>query len=279
MLRFSEKLVSLRESLGFKSARAFYLHLADRAELEFNYSYYARIEKGAVLPSEKVVSTIAAQLSKSQAESLVLAFCETLFPRFNYLFQPGSDAVAMLEKPPTAPNTLGSTAQNYPGLKQQKTLSHKQIHALSQTREHYFLFSILIMSREWITLGELKEYFNPKTLNQVIEDLRAAKILVREGDRVFNTIREVRFPVPDEGLKKIYAQIDAWEIDLTNHYKFEKLYERSLVRRISPRFVPLILEQAKQAMNLTLMAEETDPRLNDEVIQFAIKITKGKVPG
>ncbi len=279
MLRFAQKLVNVRESLGFKSARAFYLHLSERAELEFNYSYYARIEKGAVLPSEKVVSTLCSHLEKHDAESLILAFCETLFPRYDYLFQAGSDAAAALSKGPPKTSPQTSADDSPKPLRQQKALSNKQVFALSQTREHYFLFLVLTLSRGWIAISELAQSFGAKTIERVIEDLRLAKILVREGDRVFNSSKEMIFPPTDEGLKKVYAQLDSWDLEFASWFDFEKLEERHLLRRVSPRFLPLILDQAKNVLNLTRAAEELDPKHNQDVLQFSIRIAKGRIPG
>jgi len=275
MNRFAVKLVTLRESLGFKSARAFYLHLSERAELEFNYSYYARIEKGAVLPSEKVVNTLCSHLEKHHAEALILGFCETLFPKFEYLFTPASDALSSTAKA----NAVLAPEKSVKPLRQQKALSNKQVFTLAQTREHYFLFQVLTLSRGWIGISELAESFGGKTIERVVEDLRAAKILVREGDRVFNSSKEMLFPDPDEALKKIYTQLNAWDLEFTNWFDFEKLEERHLLRRISPRFLPLILEQAKNVLNLTRMSEELDPKHNVDVLQFSIRITKGRIPG
>lgn len=279
MLKFAQKLVSIRESLGFKSARAFYLHLSERSELEFNYSYYARIEKGAVLPSEKVITTLASQLEKHDAEALVLAFCETLFPRFDYLFQPGSDALSALSKTSAKPGATTPATETQKPLRQQKALSHKQVYALSQTREHYFLFMVLTLSRGWISMSELAQSFGAKTIDRVVEDLRSVKILVREGDRVFNSSKEMIYPPTDEGLKKIYSQLDAWDLEFANWFDFEKLEERHLLRRISPRFLPLILDQAKNVLNLTRASEELDPKHNQDVLQFSIRIAKGRIPG
>src|ERR1700739_3166415 len=81
---FAEELKRSRPNAGFKTASAFFDWLKTKG-IGFNYSYYMRLEQGAP-PSEKGVGELASTVKKDWAERLILAYCQSLFPRQAYLF-------------------------------------------------------------------------------------------------------------------------------------------------------------------------------------------------
>lgn len=138
-------LKNIRARLGlFTSASAFYHYLETRAELDFNYSYYMRIEAGQAIPSAKWFNHMCAVLPKGFEDSLVLTYCSPNFPTRRHLFKQEHVApVIALDKKGVRPSVL--TEERHTNLTQRE-LTERQIAAISKSQEHYFVFLILSLA-------------------------------------------------------------------------------------------------------------------------------------
>ena len=269
---FGARLTQIREKLGYKSARQFYLWLEQNAQIEFNYSYYVKIESGKVLPSEKVVQTISGLLGQDDAKKLVIDYCKTLFPKYGHFFS-GSE-----EK---EDKKIKVSAASGPLLIKQSYLSLKQVATISISKEYYFLFLLITLSRVPVSLKELSKYFKEPLFSNVIHDLSLVRILKYDGENIWSISKELRFPSSAEfpDLKKKYQQFDQWDLEFSEHFQFESLMQKFMIRRISPRFLPIIEKHAKSLIELVQMSEEVDVEFNTEVLQFNLTLSRGVVPG
>ena len=59
----------------------------------------------------------------------------------------------------------------------------------------------------------------------------------------------------------------------------EKLYKRYLLRRVSPRCIPIIIRFIENIVDQLKASDETDASRNTEVINFNIDIRKINMPG
>ncbi len=270
---FGKRLTQIRERLGYKSARQFYLWLEQSARLDFNYSYYVKIESGKVLPSEKVVQTLAALLSEEDAKGLVIDFCKNLFPDYGHFF-PSS-----MPEPELKDIKISSETGTL--LRKQKYLNLKQVSVISSSKHHYFIFLLITLSRRPVTFPELKKHFAEGVLTKVVDDLSVVKILKRGEDSILSISKELRFPLAsdDADLKKKYQQLDHWDREFSAHFQLSPVVQSFLIRRISPRFLPLVEKQAQTLIEIIQMSEEIDSDYNSEVLQFNLSLTRGFVPG
>jgi len=267
-------LVQIREKLGYKSARQFYLWLEKNSNLEFNYSYYIKIESGKVIPSEKVVQTIARLLNENDAKWLVIEFCKNIFPDFKHFFST-SDSSKVKESF-TAPDP-----KSEPHLRKQSSLSVKQVAAIARSKEHYFLFLVVSLARRRVKIEELQNKFEPGFLEKGIRELVEAKVIQQDDEQLFSISKELKFPSTEgqEDLRKIYSQLDGWDRDFSRHFGFTTSIRKFMLRRISPRFLPLIEKQSQQLVELIQMSEEVDADYNTETMQVSMIISTGKIPG
>ncbi len=259
-----------RSQMGYKSARAFYLFLKKRAQLDFNYSYYVRIENGKVLPSHKILSNIATILKGEAGDSLVLAYCSELFPGRFHLFSSNPDVAP----PPVA------SVEVVP-LRGQKFLSLRQVHVIASSQIHYFIFLIVTLARKPVTLKNLKLRFKGETLlEKAVRDLEEVRVLQLDNGEIFSLTNELRFPkAVGKILINTYLQLDHWDKNFSEFFEFEKNVEKFLLRRVSPRFIGLLQAQLNFIVDLTKSSEEMDSTYNEDVLMLSLKMAKGKLPG
>jgi hypothetical protein len=265
-------LVQIREKLNFKSARQFYLWLEQHANLDFNYSYYVKIESGKVIPSEKVIQTIAQLLVEEDARRLVIEFCKNLFPNFAYFFTTGG--VSESVKMPAIPG------KEQPLLRKLKYLTLKQVSIISKSKFHYFLFMVITLARKPIGFSETQKLLHAPQFDQIVADLMEGKIIRRDGENLFSMSKELHFPSETEAnMKMVYRQLDEWDREFSAHFNFEPVVQRFLLRRVSPRFIPLLEKQTRVLIESVQMAEELDHNFNTDIVQFNVSFTKGQVAG
>lgn len=277
---FSNSLTEIRKRLGHPSARSFFLYLESRGNLDFNYSYYARIEAGKVLPSEKVVNTIARLVPEPDAHALILAFCSSLFPQYEGLFTARAEMDPLVILPKAKKDAPASKPAPEGPDRSSKFFTMKQIVALSDSRLAYFLFLLTILSRGTIPMKQIEKLFTEKSRSRILESLRAAKLIQIDEKGVFSIAKEIKFPPREPGrLSEIYAQLDIWDREFSDFFRFEKLTQRFILKRVSPRFFPLLVSQSKMLIDLVNASEDADSKQNDEVVMFQLRLTHGKVPG
>lgn len=266
MEHLGQALVSIRLELGYKTAKDFFNYLKGRG-LECNYQHFVKIEKNICLPSNILVNQMVNALPKEKAEQLIHAFGQTIFPQYGYLFSGGkSNLVHKTKQTEKLKITSG-----------QKILTNKQVSSLARRKENYYLFLILTLSRTPIAVEELKSLKNYK---KVIKELEESGIVIVEENHVRSTTSEFKFPKEkDSQLEAMYAQFDLWDIDFSTDFNFETLINKMMTRRISPRYMSVILKQIDGLTDLVRLADESDQAHNTGVIHLHLKVQKGELPG
>lgn len=266
MDQVGQALVSIRLELGFKTSKDFFNYLKGRG-LECNYQHFVKIEKNICLPSNILINQMAGALNKNNAEQLINAFGQTIFPQFSYLFA-GGKAKAITKTKMLKKNETNSG---------QKVLTVKQVSSLAKRKENYYLFLILTLSRTPVVLEELKSL---KNFRKAVKELEDSGVVVVEENSVRSTASEFKFPKEkDSQLENMYAQFDLWDIDFSTDFNFETLINKMMTRRISPRYISVILKQIDGLADLVRLADESDQSHNTEVIHMHLKVQKGELPG
>lgn len=268
--QFADTLKASRSKLGFKSQRAFYQELSKRGAIDMNYSYYARIESARTLPAPPLAKRLAQLVGTPEAEKLVVSYCRTLFPEFTHLFQSPSDAFGA--------KTISPAPKASPI--RQQFLNPRQVHAISQSRHHYFLFLLITLSRIPIQLTELEQRPFPKeVLKRCVLDLEKANLLRVQDGKIHSLSSEMRFPSADASLKSIYLKLDEWEEKLEEEFDLKNLERKMFFRRTSERQFRLIQRALEFLFDLTRASDELKPELNDQVFLMRVRLSRGRLPG
>jgi hypothetical protein len=271
MTAFAEELKRSRQSAGFKTASAFFDWLKAKG-IGFNYSYYMRLEQGA-LPSEKVVNELASTLKKDWADRLILAYCESLFPKQAYLFT----HIATEDEPADELAPRESSSASPEG---QKELTPRQVAMLAQNEATYHLFLLSTLARRAIRINEVERWFSVKALNASLKLLGEAGLVNVSKGEFEHTAVELRFPEAyNNDLKDAYAKFDAWDESFGRKYGLEQLLNKMIVRRVSGRYLALVRKQLDVLFELTKTSDEVDQRYNDNVLQLRVSLRQGKLPG
>jgi hypothetical protein len=267
-------LKQIRKELGHKSGRSFFNYLSSQTTLDFNYSYYARIESGKVLPSPKIVSTIAQLLHENFSDQLVMSYCQEQFPKKGHLFDLGKYR-------PQKAKPIGDLAdKTSESLFDQQTLSLSQIQMLGKDQAHYFLFLLTTLARRGLLKSELEIIFKEHKLDRLIQDLLDHRLLRIENTLIFSMASEMKFPpAQNTEIKKIYQTLDLWDGELPHFFGFNSFVHKFLFRRISPRFFSMIVSQCELVIKSIQASEETQINLNNEVVVCSLRLSKGHIPG
>jgi hypothetical protein len=272
-----DTLIEIRLSLGHDSAKAFYRYLSGRRKLEFNYAHYMKIEGAKALPSPSMISAIGAALDPKNADRLTLAYCSTLFPNQQKLFkfQSVGSAAPVPSSSKSAPESMAVAKQQF--------LTEAQLAALTSSDLHYALFLALAMTRTPVTEKALERLLKPAkgALEPAIADLERARIIRREEDGGLRSIStEMRFPKAESAsLKKLYDQIDRWDMELDKRLGFESLLRKMMLRRVSARYFGVILAHTQVLLDLIRASEELDPEYNEDVLLLSLSLSRGRMPG
>jgi len=272
-----QTLTEIRIEMGFKSARGFYQFLSDRKKLDFNYSYYMRIEKNKVIPSNLIIRQLNSLLGKQNAERLTLVYCVTQFPEMQHIFKKQEYPVVTQKaevKEPTKSKTAIST------LIGQKFLSLYQISLITKTKNHYYLFLLITLARIPLEKSIVEKLFSSDEMPSILKDLEVAKIIVLSGDKIHSFSKELKFsPADSENLKKLYKALDIWDSEFNTTFNLNRLLHKVLIRRVSPRFIELIVNHCGLLLDLTRASEETDSSHNDEILTLTLSLSHGGLPG
>lgn len=271
MIQFSAALKELRQRLGYPQAKGFYQKLAADG-LSCNYQHYMKIEKGNVTPTPDLVSEIAAGVSPEHSERLIQIYCANLFPKFRHIFQ-----VDEAYKP--------SPKSNDPKKRHQKTLNHRQVHALSQSRAHYYLFLVLTLARTSLSQTQLRErltneFKSMELMTDALEELKSANLIhYPQPQSVQASITDIRFPARTETLAKSYEAMDDWDKTFGEAMEFSNVLQKAITRRISVRYLDILERQMNLFVDLIKSSDELDSRFNNEVVQLKLSFKKGRLPG
>ncbi|MCB0385494.1 MAG: hypothetical protein KDD43_08880 [Bdellovibrionales bacterium] len=260
--------------MGFPSARAFYQHLESRADLEFNYSYYKRFENGQALPSTKVINNIVALLPAHFGEELIMAYCSANFPTHEHLFTTGRIKLPSMAPRPKKPKPGQQTVIV------QRTLTERQVGLIAKTQHHYYLFLLLVLSRHPLKYEDLLVHFPEASLQEALEDFKSNKIAFVEGGEIQASYPEFRFPAADgKSVSELYKKLDHYDSERPKFFTMERLKSAEMFRRISPRYMDLILSHLDVLLQTIRMSEDVDSSANSEVISFSLRFHRGKLPG
>lgn len=237
--------------------------------LDVNYPYYMRLEQGKAVPSAEVVSQIAQNLVQSDREKLILSYCQALFPAEKNLFAKSQLAVP-----------LQKTDKKIEGSKAQKELKLRQIQVLAEHKSNYQIFVILLLARDGVEIVELQKKYESRSLVKVLKALEQENLIYEKDRRIFAVHTDVRFPDASQvSVQKMYLQFDQWDRELSQDFRFEKLFKRKFVRRVSTRYLQILTQQLDLISDIVKSADEVDARFNDEVVQLELSLHRGRVPG
>lgn len=268
----NKTLIKIRKSLGYSSARAFYFELLKKSgAIDFNYNYYTKIESSSALPSPEIISSISKAIAhETYSDELITSYCATLFPAKAYLF----NSVLTTKLSPVQNQTIGT-------LQKQKYLTIRQIHVLSATENHYYLFLIATLARFPVELKKIEAaYFKGEDLTQIVSDLAKADIITFQNKQISSSVKESKFPqdVSNE-VRGLYRKFDIWDLSIGKKFGLDKVTEKHMTRRISSRYRDVIKQTASLLIDLTRVSDETSQTLNDTVISFSLTLHEGKVIG
>ena len=269
MESFSQVLVRIRLTNGFKTSKSFFNYLITRG-LECNYQYYVKIEKGGSFPSSQVINQIAKAVKKEDGEEIILSYCSQQFESFNYLFSSGEH--------PTPYNDQMIEDKKIAAVEQgQKELTPKQVAMLRKKKENYFLFLIVTLSRRSI---EVEEFIKYPQLKTSIKNLVEVGIITLDKKIITARSPEFRFPkTKTSEMAEAYEHFDEWDVEFSNQFGFKKYLNKMMIRRISPRYFNVMLKQIEAFTDFVRCSDESDQKYNKDVLHLHIRISKGELPG
>lgn len=272
-MEFARRLKEIRQIEGYSSARAFFGALQKRVGVSFNYSYYMRVEKGAVLPSPKVLREITPALKAEQAAQLVLVYCQEMFPAQAGLFAEKISQVSLPPAPAAKKNPARPTAPR--GLE----LSLRQVQALARSDSHYYLFLICTLSRNPFSVEEISNFFGSGDLTAPLEQLEIEKIIYLSEGKIRAISDEMRFPAKTAELAPLYEKFTAWDRAFPEKFAFTKAGSKFMIRRTTSAGKQLILRHHELLIELLRNSDDARTELLDEVMFFSFSLHTGKMPG
>lgn len=258
MNQFEKFIAILKEDLGFREQDLLYQHLI-RLGLTCTNSEFQFMVSGKEKPSQNLIDTLLSILDTDKKDLLIKIYAETLFPK-NYQVT-NQDGVRFLKQ------------------KTNSELSEFQINEIAKSKFHYYLFLILVLKADKIKKAIIKKQFgNLETFDAVIDDLISSQVLIQNNGYIYSISPNVKFPQANSPkIKKIYEQFDEWDKSFSSAFSFEKVIEKTIIRRISERHLPLIQKQLENAFEI-IRTSETSPVLRDQepIVFLQLNFTKGK---
>jgi hypothetical protein len=278
-----KSLASIKAKLGYRSAKSFYdQYLTVRTRLDFNYSYFMKIEGGKINPSPQIISNLCSAFEEPDAQEIMLSYCESIFPERAEVFKQvktakraGSTLRAASE--PATPASQSGT---------QSFLTPMQVACLSQSKLHYLAFLLLTLARHPISLSDLKNALPPsknageREIEILIREFTKVRLVKLQDGNVSSIANDMKFPVADSpALKRTYETIDAWNIGFHQDMRFEPVVQKMMLRRVSPRYLSVIQAHCNIMLDLIRASDELDSSYNDEVLMLNVSIQSGNLPG
>ena len=91
---------------------------------------------------------------------------------------------------------------------------------------------------------------------------------------------DMRFPSAETPTqKKLYEELDLWGIEFTKSMGFESLLQKMMLRRVSGRYLSVILGHCNLLLDLVRSSDEVESKHNDHVLMLNISIQNGNLPG
>jgi transcriptional regulator with XRE-family HTH domain len=271
-----QTLKRIRESIGYASARSFFLFLSKRIPTDFKYPYYTRIESGETFPSAKVINQIATQLPNHLGNELVRVYCMALFPNRREAFRS--------DRPNETPSEVAPRNHRAKPLaesgRQQLELNGRQVDIISKSQHHYYLFLAVTLARRGLSPKELESIFPAIDLKQAMKDLEDAQVAIIEGDFILPAFPEYRFPRAEAGnLRQTYERLDKWDQQRGRFFGLQEVTHKQMFRRVSSRNVGLLLKGFDLLYEMNRLSDESDVSFNDSVVSLVVRMEAGKIPG
>ncbi len=268
----AEQLLEIRNILGFKSAMAFYKYLTESVDLDFNYSYYSRIEGGKVVPSYKVISVISSLIEKELGDQLVNSFCSTIFPKKQYLFKnQGYDETVIEEK-----DSKDLMLQ----FEKPQVMSKYAISIISKNKDNYYLFILGTLARENFSKQNLINYFPEDKLETSIEDLKSIKLLDEKDGIIVFSINEQRLPKADDSdIRAMYKKLDQWDVEFAEYFNMKTPIKKQFVRRVSKRYLKILESHLELVFDTIRVSDEVKVSHNEDVVCLTVQMSSGRLPG
>lgn len=266
---------NFKREMNFRSLREFHTYLSQRG-FSANYQHFAKIIKGTTTLSMDILEQLnlaAPELS----DQLTLAYCKDLFPKKDYLFQAQLPSVTNQPPDPTESDST-DLRQNLKTTKASH-LSESQISILCKKKENYFVFLLCTMARKPILITEINQLMSDQVTKSVILNLVESGIILKTkaGYQTFNT--EIKFPPKSKFNEKFYRTLDQWDLEFSTVMNMNSLVTKTMLRRISPRYLGLITSQIQLLIESLRISDESETKYNSEVVQLNISLFQGKLPG
>lgn len=263
---FSNQLIELRKENGFKSALSFYEYLAERDGVVVNYAQYKKIELGKTSAQPDFVRRIS-KVFPPQADQLIKAYCADLFPEQESLFKLSQIQVPKIQS-------------SSPLLLKQEELTEAQVMLIGQSQVHYGFYMLITIARTPLSMDEIKAVLGAKWTLQILKEFLQGKLIIEvDGKYQARSTERVFPPETSPGLKKVYAQLDQWDLSLASVFKMNRLENRSIIRRVSPRYVPILVKSVDLLLDQLRASDETDESRNEEVVSLFVELRHGRLPG
>lgn len=258
MSQFEKFISGLKEDIGIHDQERFYQHL-NLAGLKCSFDEFQNMVHEKDKPTQNLVDILLSISDTEMKEALVKIYCEILFPQ-NYQA--------------TAPQGVRFLKQ-----KINAELTEYQVSEIAKSKIHYYLFLILVLKADKIKASLLKKQFGGNdAIDVVIEDLINCHVLISNNGYIYSVSPNVKFPAAgSDRIKKFYQQFDEWDKQFPTTFNFEKVLEKTIIRRISTRHLPIIQKQLENTLDIIRTSETSLIHRDQEPIVFLqLNFSKGK---
>ena len=159
-----------------------------------------------------------------------------------------------------------------------------QVTALCKSKFHYYLFMVILVGKKKIIRTDLgKSFKDIMMIDNVVNDLLNAALFKEDGKHVACVSFNVKFPSlkTHPQLENYYKQLDLWDLQFPETFKFENLISKVFIKKISPRTVASlqgILDKAIQNIGTEIAADyESDVDLESQIVHLQIVLNKGNI--
>lgn len=281
MNAFSLYLKKMESELGFQNSKSFYNHLASLGNLNFNYTYFMKIEAGKQTPSPMIVERLASLLPKLYQDGLYLAYCSTLFPEKENLFILKNQPTTIEKKEEYKTLKEYSNHEEIIQLKKSSYFSILQLEMITRTKLHCFFFYLILQANKALTKNDLQTWFSPEEILILIENFKEARMIHgNEEDGYQSSVNSLKFPPADnEYIKNLYRNTSEWEYELPSFFKLQPQVTRTLFKRCTKKQLELLKLHAELLIQLARATEDSNPDLNQDVFFININFSSGNLPG
>lgn len=259
MSHFEQFIGIIKEDIGIFDQEKFFQHLISQG-LSCSFDEFNKMINQTEKPSPNFIDTLLAMSDNDKKETLIKIYGELMFPK-NYQVSAAAQGVKFIRQKISA------------------ELTEFQINEIAKSKIHYYLFLILVLKADKLKATILKKQFgNLDTIDVVIDDLVNAQVLIKHNGYLYSVSPNVKFPPANtDKIKKFYQQFDDWDKSFPTTFNFEKLIEKTIIRRISARHVPVIQKQLENALD-TIRTSEMSLLMRDEepIIFLQMNLSKGK---